>query len=59
MGGFAWGQFIRIHRSYLVRKNAIIEVCNDKIIIGNEPLPVSRKYKANIKHISKRLYHEQ
>ena len=52
-------KFIRIHRSYLVRKNAIIEVCNDKIIIGNEPLPVSRMYKAIINHISKRLYHEQ
>lgn len=37
--------FIRIHRSYLVNKTAISEIDVDILYIGNQELPVSRKYK--------------
>ena len=37
--------FLRIHRSYLVNKDAITRVDGDLLYVGDIELPVSRKYK--------------
>lgn len=36
--------FVRIHRSYLVRRAAITEVAADSVQVGKARLPISRKY---------------
>lgn len=38
-------EYLRIHRSYLVRLSACTGLEHDNVILGNERLPVSRKYK--------------
>ena len=40
--------FIRIHRSYLVNKNAITGIDVDILYIGDIQLPISRKYKDSV-----------
>ncbi|MBO7507693.1 MAG: LytTR family transcriptional regulator [Paludibacteraceae bacterium] len=39
------GDFVRIHRSYLVRRSAIIFVSSDSLQVGDTSLPISRKYR--------------
>ena len=46
----SWGrllgpEYIRVHRSYLVRLSACTGLEHDNILIGNVRLPISRKYK--------------
>ena len=41
-------QFIRIHRSYLVNKDAITQIDVDLLSIGDLQLPISRKYKEKV-----------
>lgn len=41
-------EYLRIHRSYLVRLSACTGMEHDTIIIGEERLPVSRKYKERV-----------
>ena len=38
-------EYLRIHRSYLVRLSACTGIEHDTVIIGDDRLPVSRKYK--------------
>lgn len=45
---FLGDSFIRIHRSYLVNKKAITSYSTDKIMIGEEELPISRKYRESL-----------
>ena len=40
--------FIRIHRSYLVNKDAITRVDGDLLFVDEIELPVSRKYKDTV-----------
>ena len=42
--------FIRIHRSYLVNKDAITRVDGDLLYVDDIELPVSRKYKEAVGH---------
>ena len=44
--------FIRIHRSYLVNKDAITGVDVDILYVGDVQLPISRKYKDGVKDLS-------
>lgn len=39
------GDFVRIHRSYLVRRSAIASISSDSLQIGDTSLPISRKYR--------------
>lgn len=41
-------EYLRIHRSYLVRLSACTGLEHDTVIIGNDRLPVSRKYKERV-----------
>lgn len=41
-------EYLRIHRSYLVRLSACTGLEHDTVIIGNVRLPVSRKYKERV-----------
>lgn len=41
--------FVRIHRSYLVNKRHITAVGSDSVTVGNENLPISRKYQSATK----------
>lgn len=41
-------EYLRIHRSYLVRPSACTGLEHDNVIIGEERLPVSRKYKETV-----------
>ena len=41
-------EYLRIHRSYLVRLSACTGLEHDNVIIGEERLPVSRKYKERV-----------
>lgn len=45
-------EFIRIHRSYLVRRTAITGTDKDCVYIGGTELPVSRKYKDSVKNLN-------
>ena len=40
--------FLRIHRSYLVNRDAITRVDGDLLYVGDVELPVSRKYKDSV-----------
>jgi len=41
--------FVRVHRSHLVRRDAIQEVCTDHLVLINgEVIPISRRYKKKI-----------
>ena len=41
-------EFIRIHRSYIVRFNAITEIENNHIRLGKKLLPIGKNYKDNL-----------
>ena len=43
--------FVRIHRSYLVRISACLGRDGENILIGDVRLPISRKYKAEVVQI--------
>ncbi|HEX4887385.1 MAG TPA: LytTR family DNA-binding domain-containing protein [Luteibaculaceae bacterium] len=45
--------FVRVHRSYIVRIDKIVEIEDNTIILhGNKMIPVSRSYKENLmKHL--------
>jgi DNA-binding LytR/AlgR family response regulator len=47
------GQFIRIHKSYIINKNNIDFIERGKIVINNQYLPVGETYKQNISGIVK------
>ena len=42
------GDFVRIHRSFIVRLDSINEIDNNVVSIGDKLLPVSRSYKVNL-----------
>ena len=46
-------QFIRIHRSYLVNRDAITQIDVDLLSIGDIQLPVSRKYKEKVNALAR------
>lgn len=37
--------FVRIHRSYLVSESAITQISSDTVFIGEQKLPISKKYR--------------
>ncbi|PCJ87558.1 MAG: DNA-binding response regulator [Flavobacteriales bacterium] len=41
-------EFIRVHRSFIVRKDKIESITEDEIIIGNKKIPVGRTYKKEL-----------
>ena len=41
--------FVRIHRSYLVRRSSITDIGADSLIAAGTQLPVSRKYRDSVK----------
>jgi hypothetical protein len=43
--------FVRIHRAYLVRRAAITSISADSLKIGDTSLPISRKYREEMKNI--------
>lgn len=45
--------FIRIHRSYLVNRTAVTGVDVDILYVGDTQLPISRKYKDNVKDLTR------
>jgi len=44
--------FIRIHRSFLVNRVAITNIVSDAVFVGEMELPVSRKYKDNLRRLN-------
>ena len=40
-------EFVRIHRSYIIRLDKIREIEENTLSIGNKLLPISRGYKEN------------
>ena len=42
--------FVRIHRSFLVNGNYMTQVDSDCVLVGEESLPVSRKYQKKLQH---------
>ena len=49
----SWGQllgpeYLRIHRSYLVRLSACSGLDHDNVVLGDVRLPISRKYKETV-----------
>lgn len=45
-------EFVRIHRSYLVSKGKIGIMGKSQIQIGEQAIPVGKRYKANLESIS-------
>ena len=45
------GDFARIHRSFLVNRNAITKIDPESVFVGEIELPISRKYKDCIKNL--------
>lgn len=45
--------FVRIHRSYVVRRSAVTEVLPDSVRLGQVELPVSRSYKKAVQRLMK------
>lgn len=43
--------FVRIHRSYLVRRSSITDIGADSLIAAGTQLPVSRKYRDSVKKV--------
>ena len=43
-------EYLRIHRSYLVRLSVCTGLDHDNVILGNIRLPISRKYKEEVQH---------
>ena len=41
--------FIRVHRSYLVNRNAVTSVEGETVTVDGYELPISRKYRENVK----------
>ncbi len=52
-------KFVRIHRSYLVNRKVITGYTSDTVIIGDEELPISRKYRDCAENLSKLHKHEE
>ena len=46
-------EYLRIHRSYLVRLSACTGIDRDNVIIDNTHLPISRKYKEMVQQLLK------
>ena len=46
-------EYLRIHRSYLVRISACTGLDHDNVVLGDAHLPVSRKYKEMVQHTFK------
>jgi len=40
--------FLRVHRSFIINFNKIIDIQDNSILINNELIPVSRKYKSQL-----------
>lgn len=43
--------FIRCHQSFLVRLSAVSVVRRDKLVVGEKEIPISRKYKEEVRDI--------
>jgi Response regulator of the LytR/AlgR family len=43
--------FVRIHRSYLVRRSTITQIGADSLIAAGTSLPISRKYRESVKSL--------
>lgn len=43
--------FIRCHQSFLVKLSAVSVIRRDKLVVGDKELPVSRKYKDEVRNI--------
>lgn len=43
--------FIRIHRSYMVNKHHIQSFNKEKVVVGNEELPISRSYRKSVEEM--------
>lgn len=48
-------EYIRIHRSYLVRLSACSGMNHNNVMIGNTTLPISRKYKETVQQYLKQI----
>lgn len=44
-------QFVRIHRAYLVSLDAVTDASDEKVFVGSIPLPVSQKYRKNVRKV--------
>ena len=44
-------RFLRIHRAYLVSLDAVTHATDDKVFVGSIPLPVSLKYREDVKKV--------
>lgn len=44
-------QFLRIHRAYLVSLDAVTHATDDKVFVGSISLPVSQKYREDVKKV--------
>ena len=43
--------FIRCHQSFVVRQSAVSVVRRDKLVVGEKEIPISRKYKEDVKSL--------
>jgi len=43
--------FVRVHRSYLVNIKKVTKICSQEVVIRNTVIPLSRKYKKEVKEI--------
>ncbi len=44
-----YGEFIRIHRSYIVRKNSIHAIGRNTVAVGKKELPIGNAYREQVK----------
>lgn len=47
-------KFLRIHRSFLVNRDCITEVSAEEVLLGETALPVSRKYRNQVRSLAER-----
>ena len=45
--------FVRCHQSYLVNGKYITRIAGNQLYLGNEALPISRKYKEQVRQFMK------
>ncbi|MCY1375705.1 hypothetical protein D9M69_631390 [compost metagenome] len=45
---FPQGKFIRIHKSFIVSKDKVRRLEKNKIIIGENEIPIGRNYRAEV-----------
>lgn len=43
-------EFVRVHRSYLVNRKAVSGIAADNVLVGEDRLPVSRKYRGTVEN---------